>query len=94
MVSGNTVYCIISFHFCQQEPSHKDANPDFIFEDMTVMTDFELHLLCEQYPHINGFKLDMDQILDSGKFRALERILSDLKEKVGTANGCPSKGWL
>lgn len=51
---------------------------------MTVMTDFELHLLCKQYSHVGDFKLDMDQILDSGKFRALEHILSDLKEKVGT----------
>ncbi|XP_009870070.1 PREDICTED: SWI/SNF-related matrix-associated actin-dependent regulator of chromatin subfamily A containing DEAD/H box 1 isoform X1 [Apaloderma vittatum] len=64
-----------------KEPTHYDANPDLIFEDMTVMTDFELHLLCKQYSNISDFKLDMDQILDSGKFKALERILSDLKEK-------------
>ncbi|NXX14305.1 SMRCD regulator, partial [Podargus strigoides] len=64
-----------------KEPTHCDANPDLIFEDMMVMTDFELHLLCKQYSHVSDFKLDMDQILDSGKFRALERILSDLKEK-------------
>ncbi|XP_062431003.1 SWI/SNF-related matrix-associated actin-dependent regulator of chromatin subfamily A containing DEAD/H box 1 [Rhea pennata] len=64
-----------------KEPTHHNADPDLIFEDMTVMTDFELHLLCEQYSHVSDFKLDMDQILDSGKFRTLERILSDLKEK-------------
>ncbi|NXL44539.1 SMRCD regulator, partial [Podilymbus podiceps] len=64
-----------------KEPTHLDANPDLILEDMTVMTDFELHLLCKQYSNVNGFELDMDQILDSGKFRALERILSELKEK-------------
>ncbi|NWW94137.1 SMRCD regulator, partial [Rhynochetos jubatus] len=64
-----------------KEPTHCDANPDLIFEDMTVMTDFELHLLCKQYSHVGDFKLDMDQILDSGKFKALERILSELKEK-------------
>ncbi|XP_021250084.1 SWI/SNF-related matrix-associated actin-dependent regulator of chromatin subfamily A containing DEAD/H box 1 isoform X2 [Numida meleagris] len=64
-----------------KEPTHCDANPDLIFEDMTVMTDFELHLLCKQYSHVGDFKLDMDQILDSGKFRVLERLLSDLKEK-------------
>ncbi|KAM6076173.1 SWI/SNF-related matrix-associated actin-dependent regulator of chromatin subfamily A containing DEAD/H box 1-like isoform 2-T2 [Chlamydotis macqueenii] len=64
-----------------REPTHYDADPDLIFEDMTVMTDFELHLLCKQYSHIGCFQLDMEQILDSGKFRALERILSDLKEK-------------
>uniref|UniRef100_A0A8D2NXL4 DNA helicase n=1 Tax=Zosterops lateralis melanops TaxID=1220523 RepID=A0A8D2NXL4_ZOSLA len=64
-----------------KEPTHRDANPDLIFEDMTVMTDFELHVLCKQYSHINDFMLNMDQILDSGKFRALELILSNLKEK-------------
>ncbi|KAM7052233.1 SWI/SNF-related matrix-associated actin-dependent regulator of chromatin subfamily A containing DEAD/H box 1 [Acridotheres tristis] len=64
-----------------KEPTHCDANPDLIFEDMTVMTDFELNVLCKQYSHISDFTLDMDQILDSGKFRALEHILSDLKEK-------------
>ncbi|NWU93608.1 SMRCD regulator, partial [Upupa epops] len=64
-----------------REPSHYDANPDLILEDMTVMTDFELHLLCKQYAHISDFQLDLDQILDSGKFKALERILADLKEK-------------
>ncbi|XP_065693535.2 SWI/SNF-related matrix-associated actin-dependent regulator of chromatin subfamily A containing DEAD/H box 1 isoform X1 [Patagioenas fasciata] len=64
-----------------KEPTHCDANPDLILEDMTVMTDFELHLLCKQYPHISDYKLGMDQILDSGKFRALERILADFKEK-------------
>ncbi|XP_019408736.1 PREDICTED: SWI/SNF-related matrix-associated actin-dependent regulator of chromatin subfamily A containing DEAD/H box 1 isoform X3 [Crocodylus porosus] len=64
-----------------KEPTHCDANPDLIFEDMTVMTDFELHLLCKQYANVSDFKLEMDQILDSGKFRTLEHILSDLKEK-------------
>ncbi|XP_030904395.2 SWI/SNF-related matrix-associated actin-dependent regulator of chromatin subfamily A containing DEAD/H box 1-like [Melopsittacus undulatus] len=64
-----------------KEPTHCDADPVLIFEDMTVMTDFELHLLCEQFSHINKFKLDTDLILDSGKFETLDHILSDLKEK-------------
>ncbi|KAM5255247.1 SWI/SNF-related matrix-associated actin-dependent regulator of chromatin subfamily A containing DEAD/H box 1 isoform 2-T2 [Ctenodactylus gundi] len=64
-----------------KEPTHCEANPDLIFEDMEVMTDFELHVLCKQYRHINSFQLDMDLILDSGKFRALGCILSDLKQK-------------
>uniref|UniRef100_A0A8C3S014 DNA helicase n=1 Tax=Chelydra serpentina TaxID=8475 RepID=A0A8C3S014_CHESE len=64
-----------------KEPTHCDANPDLIFEDMSVMTDFELHLLCKQYASVNDFKLEMDTILESGKFKTLERILSDLKEK-------------
>uniref|UniRef100_A0A8C0INU7 DNA helicase n=1 Tax=Chelonoidis abingdonii TaxID=106734 RepID=A0A8C0INU7_CHEAB len=64
-----------------KEPTHCDANPDLIFEDMSVMTDFELHLLCKQYASVSDFKLEIDTVLDSGKFRTLERILSDLKEK-------------
>uniref|UniRef100_A0A2K6FTN4 DNA helicase n=1 Tax=Propithecus coquereli TaxID=379532 RepID=A0A2K6FTN4_PROCO len=64
-----------------KEPTHCEANPDLIFEDMEVMTDFELHVLCKQYRHINNFQLDMDLILDSGKFRALGCILSELKQK-------------
>ncbi|KAM6132714.1 SWI/SNF-related matrix-associated actin-dependent regulator of chromatin subfamily A containing DEAD/H box 1-like [Pterocles gutturalis] len=64
-----------------KDSTHRDADCDLIFEDMTVMSDFELHLLSKQYCHISDFKLDMDQILDSGKFRALECILSDLEEK-------------
>lgn len=68
--------------FCFKEPTHCEANPDLIFEDMEVMTDFELHVLCKQYRHINNFQLDMDLILDSGKFRVLGCILSELKQKV------------
>ncbi|XP_038611033.1 SWI/SNF-related matrix-associated actin-dependent regulator of chromatin subfamily A containing DEAD/H box 1 isoform X2 [Tachyglossus aculeatus] len=64
-----------------KEPTHCDANPDLIFEDMEVMTDFELHLLCKQYGHISDFKLEMDLILDSGKFKTLEYILAELKQK-------------
>nr|XP_056711454.1 SWI/SNF-related matrix-associated actin-dependent regulator of chromatin subfamily A containing DEAD/H box 1 [Euleptes europaea] len=64
-----------------KEPTHCEANPDLIFEDMSVMTDYELHLLCKQYVNINDFRLDIDLILDSGKFRILGQMLSDFKEK-------------
>ncbi|XP_077156983.1 SWI/SNF-related matrix-associated actin-dependent regulator of chromatin subfamily A containing DEAD/H box 1 isoform X1 [Paroedura picta] len=64
-----------------KEPTHCEANPDLIFEDMSVMTDYELHLLCKQYANISDFKLEMDLILDSGKFRMLGHMLSDFKEK-------------
>ncbi|XP_070614106.1 SWI/SNF-related matrix-associated actin-dependent regulator of chromatin subfamily A containing DEAD/H box 1 [Erythrolamprus reginae] len=64
-----------------KEPTHCEANPDLIFEDMSVMTDYELHLLCKQYANIHDFKLEMDLILDSGKFRTLASILSEFKEK-------------
>ena len=32
-----------------QENTHRDADPALVFEDMTVMSDFELHKLCISY---------------------------------------------
>lgn len=32
----------------QQDPAHRDSEPDLVFEDMTVMSDFELHCLCRE----------------------------------------------
>ncbi|KAL8206812.1 UNVERIFIED_CONTAM: SWI/SNF- matrix-associated actin-dependent regulator of chromatin subfamily A containing DEAD/H box 1 [Gekko kuhli] len=64
-----------------KEPTHCEANPDLIFEDMSVMTDYELHLLCKQYANISDFKLEIDLILDSGKFRILGSMLSNFKEQ-------------
>lgn len=38
------------FFLFTQEPTYFDANPDLIFEDMEVMSDFELHMLCAKFP--------------------------------------------
>lgn len=37
------IYLIIS-----QDHVHRDSEPDLVFEDMTVMSDFELHCLCRE----------------------------------------------
>ncbi|XP_040183833.1 SWI/SNF-related matrix-associated actin-dependent regulator of chromatin subfamily A containing DEAD/H box 1 [Rana temporaria] len=63
------------------EPTHCEANPDLIFEDMEVMTDFELHRLCNEFSSLSTFTLEKQLILDSGKFEMLENLLSDLKKK-------------
>lgn len=63
-----------------KEPTHRDANMNLIYEDMSVMHDFELHKLCKQYKSINAFKLDDEYIVDSGKFNHLDKLLSDLKK--------------
>uniref|UniRef100_A0A672LJQ2 DNA helicase n=1 Tax=Sinocyclocheilus grahami TaxID=75366 RepID=A0A672LJQ2_SINGR len=64
-----------------KEPTHFDADPALIQEDMEVMSDFELHSLCKQYSSISGFQLEKALLLDSGKFALLTKILSRLKEK-------------
>ncbi|KAL1417095.1 hypothetical protein MTO96_027151 [Rhipicephalus appendiculatus] len=68
-------------HVLLKEPTYVDANPDLIFEDMEVMSDFELHTLCTKFPILHEFKLDDDKILDSGKFKELDSLLQEHKEK-------------
>lgn len=69
-----------------QEPSHRDSDPVLIEEDMTVMSDFELHRLCQQYPALQEHQLTTEQLLDSGKLHFLRSLLTDLKEQVGASS--------
>uniref|UniRef100_A0A146Z2W6 DNA helicase n=1 Tax=Fundulus heteroclitus TaxID=8078 RepID=A0A146Z2W6_FUNHE len=64
-----------------KEPTHCDANAALIQEDMEVMSDFELHRLCQQYSSISSFQLDTGLLLDSGKFFHLTELLASLKSK-------------
>ncbi|XP_061135813.1 SWI/SNF-related matrix-associated actin-dependent regulator of chromatin subfamily A containing DEAD/H box 1A isoform X1 [Syngnathus typhle] len=64
-----------------KEPTHHDANAALIQEDMEVMSDFELHNLCQQYTSISSYQLDNNLLLDSGKFHWLTQKLASLKEK-------------
>ncbi|XP_041855219.1 SWI/SNF-related matrix-associated actin-dependent regulator of chromatin subfamily A containing DEAD/H box 1A isoform X2 [Melanotaenia boesemani] len=62
-----------------KEPTHFDADPVLIQEDMEVMSDFELHRLCQQYFSISSYQLDKELLLDSGKFHHLTKLLASLK---------------
>ncbi|KAL0965579.1 hypothetical protein UPYG_G00283170 [Umbra pygmaea] len=64
-----------------QEPSHCEANPELIKEDMEVMSDFELHRLCLQYPSVQDYQLNTDLLLDSGKLILLQQLLASLKKQ-------------
>uniref|UniRef100_A0A8C8CPA5 DNA helicase n=1 Tax=Oncorhynchus tshawytscha TaxID=74940 RepID=A0A8C8CPA5_ONCTS len=64
-----------------KEPTHFDADPVLIQEDMAVMSDFELHRLCQQYSSLDKYQLDKDLLLDSGKFHLLQTLLATLKTK-------------
>ncbi|KAF4082625.1 hypothetical protein AMELA_G00153840 [Ameiurus melas] len=46
-----------------------------------VMSDFELHRLCLQYPALQEHQLTTEQLLDSGKLHLLTPLLTDLKEQ-------------
>ncbi|GME78530.1 unnamed protein product [Ambrosiozyma monospora] len=48
-------------------PRYLDANPDYIYEDMEVMTDFELNGLCRTFPReMSAFYMDPSSYLKSG----------------------------
>ncbi|KAG7332383.1 hypothetical protein KOW79_004217 [Hemibagrus wyckioides] len=64
-----------------KEPTHFDADPALIQEDMEVMSDFELHNLCKEYSSISKFQLEKELLLDSGKFSLLTKLLAKLKEQ-------------
>uniref|UniRef100_A0A1A8CMH2 DNA helicase n=1 Tax=Nothobranchius kadleci TaxID=1051664 RepID=A0A1A8CMH2_NOTKA len=64
-----------------KEPTHIDANAALIQEDMEVMSDFELHRLCQQYFSISSYQLDNNLLLDSGKFLHLKELLASLKSR-------------
>ncbi|XP_058491845.1 SWI/SNF-related matrix-associated actin-dependent regulator of chromatin subfamily A containing DEAD/H box 1A [Solea solea] len=64
-----------------KEPTHNDADAALIQEDMEVMSDFELHRLCQQYYSITSYQLDTELLLDSGKFHYLTELLGSFKNK-------------
>eukprot|EP00040_Diaphanoeca_grandis_P013119 m.66311 g.66311 ORF g.66311 m.66311 type:complete len:1225 (-) comp23673_c0_seq2:82-3756(-) len=64
------------------EEQYLEANEQYIFEDMTVMTDFELDRLCRQFPKTMAkFQLEDQkaQILRSGKLTRLQTMLKELE---------------
>lgn len=81
--SEHGLYSNVLLSWCSvQEPSHRDSDPALIEEDMSVMSDFELHRLCQQYSALQEHQLTTEQLLDSGKLHLLTRLLTDLKEQV------------
>ena len=46
------------------------------------MTDYELHGLCKTYKSIRSYALSDEDILSSGKFKMLDKLLPAIKQKV------------
>eukprot|EP00842_Homolaphlyctis_polyrhiza_P001095 jgi/Hompol1/1987/HPOL_001721-RA len=64
----------------RKEPEHAKGNLEYIWEDMMVMSDFELHQLCVKYPSIRSFALNDDQIMASSKVHKLKELLPQMKQ--------------
>jgi SWI/SNF-related matrix-associated actin-dependent regulator 1 of chromatin subfamily A len=65
-----------------KEDRYKEASQQFIYEDMEVMSDFELNRLCEAFPKTIGkHKLKEREWMTSGKVAKLEQMLPEMKER-------------
>lgn len=67
----------------RKEPEYWDANEQYIFEDMQVMTDHDLNALCSKFSKsLSSFCLNDSVYFESGKVLRLKEILPDMIEKV------------
>ncbi len=65
---------------CLKEDEFHDRDINLVYEDMSVMTDFELHAFCERYPKtMTPFLLQNDGWMDSGKVSKLCSLLTAFK---------------
>ncbi|KAG5518909.1 hypothetical protein PMAC_002440 [Pneumocystis sp. 'macacae'] len=64
-----------------KEPEYHNSNQNYIYEDMEVMTDFELHQLCKKFPSIHSFALKGTPWMNCGKVEKLKNLLIEKKEK-------------
>lgn len=56
----------------------KNRNPQYVFEALAPLSDFQLYQTMRNYG-INGYKIPDHLIVESGKFRELDRLLPELK---------------
>ena len=64
------------------ESAYHDADPELVYEDMTVMTDFELHRLCLSHSALERYCLPLTVFGESGKLKYLAAKLRELKKKA------------
>ncbi|KAG0718228.1 SMARCAD1 [Chionoecetes opilio] len=73
-----------------KKTSHRDSVLEYIVEDFSVMSDFEIHTTCCQFNHIRKYRLDDELILGSGKMEQLDILLQKLKEEVAEELAAPA----
>ncbi|XJO78240.1 hypothetical protein BDV3_002716 [Batrachochytrium dendrobatidis] len=62
-----------------REPEHCDKNVEYIWEDMCIMSDFEIHQLCLKYKTLMPHKLSDKVIMDSCKLVKLKSMLLEMR---------------
>ncbi|KAI7905409.1 SNF2 family N-terminal domain-containing protein [Cokeromyces recurvatus] len=65
----------------RRDVKYWDSDEDYIYEDMTVMSDFELHKLCIENRTIKHHQLKNEEWMDSGKIERLKTLLPQIKKE-------------
>ncbi|CAG9812421.1 unnamed protein product [Phaedon cochleariae] len=63
------------------DPGYKDTVEQYIVDDLTWMSDFEIHTLSKEFWCLNKFRLPDSLLLTSGKFTQLDKMLPEMKAK-------------
>merc|ERR1739848_85466 len=63
----------------KKDASHCQAVEKFIAEDLSVLSDFDIHKTCLTYRCIEHFSLGNHQICESGKFALFDDILHKMQ---------------
>lgn len=63
-----------------KEHSYKQKNPDYVFEDLQWMSDYQINQLTRTYKSLAGLGLPQELIAEAGKLKILDELLPKLKE--------------
>ncbi|VDK23139.1 unnamed protein product [Anisakis simplex] len=66
---------------CKAESEYEKKNPEHLAEDLAFRSDFAISQLCSKYRSTQQFSLDERIALESGKFKELDHLLPEIKEK-------------
>ncbi|XP_015435861.1 PREDICTED: SWI/SNF-related matrix-associated actin-dependent regulator of chromatin subfamily A containing DEAD/H box 1 homolog [Dufourea novaeangliae] len=64
-----------------KEQGYKQKNPDYVFEDLQWMSDYQINQLTRTYKSLAGLGLPQELIPEAGKLRVLDELLPKLKEE-------------
>merc|ERR1712018_1088534 len=65
----------------KKDASHEKAVEKFIAEDLSVMSDFDIHKTCLAYRCVEHYSLGNHQICESGKFQLMDDLLPIMKDR-------------
>ncbi|PSN39967.1 SWI/SNF-related matrix-associated actin-dependent regulator of chromatin subfamily A containing DEAD/H box 1 [Blattella germanica] len=64
-----------------KDPTYKETNPEYIVQDLAVMSDYQIHQLGCRHRCLTGYTLPNELIVKSGKFQKLDELLPKMKSE-------------